>query len=76
MFFIDKSRDKYSTGVEAKDIFTSEYLEIKDDSQDEKLKRLFLFIIEQTQEKIRLTDESNIDRISIFQNVSQTNYIR
>lgn len=41
-FTLIKSRDKYPVGVEPKDIFTSEYLEIPDDSQEEKLMKIIL----------------------------------
>jgi hypothetical protein len=70
-----KKREIYRNGTEPSEIFLSKYVDDERLEENEKSKRILLFIIEQNQEKIRLNEESNSIRIQKYQYSIETLFV-
>jgi hypothetical protein len=71
MYKLIKPRGIFRIGTEPEIIFTSRNFDVPGDSDDDKIKRVYINIIEQYQEKIVLNEEINKNRISDFNEALQ-----
>lgn len=71
MYKLIKPRGLFRIGTEPEIIFSSRNFDVPGDSDGDKIKRVYINIIEQYQEKIVLNEEINKKRISAFNEALQ-----
>ena len=71
MYKLIKPRDIFRIGTEPEIILASRNFDVSGDNDDDKIKRVYINIIEQYQEKIVLNENINKERISLFNEALQ-----